>query len=68
MHNGHRLSLKAQGMELEATSRAPAAAPGQVFTASKQEMQDPRKEPFPSPCPQKGRLENKHKGQGVRCL
>lgn len=58
---GHTV-LRVNGMELEATSRAPTAAPcaplkARVFAASKQK--EGRKE-LPSPCAQKRALENMH--------
>lgn len=62
MHDGHRLSLKAKGTDLE-------AAPGQGLRCVKAEEMKCRtpEGDLPPLCPQKGRLETKLQGRWVRC-
>lgn len=69
MHDGHRLSLRAKDMELEATSRAPEAAPkARSPLLQNRKCRTPERSPSPPRAPKRAAWRISTRGGGCAAL
>lgn len=69
MHDGHRLSLRAKDMELEATSRAPEAAPkARSSLLQNRKCRTPERSPSPPCAPKRAAWRISTRGGGCAAL